>query len=314
MANRANIKGDVLGEGAKGCKPLPLPPDPHPQSLEGLLKGRKVGPLARLSGIPSAGWEGGVGGGQGPQVPGPPPTSQLYLLATVHGDPAGYGRVWRFFEYVRPEVITVEISRFSVRYRQRAGRDWRRRLSGALASLPPDTDKNLAVARLAAQIALPYEYRAARDWGKVQHIPVKLLDTGVVARRHLPRYADQFLTTENLRLLRETGPAGTLEAFVIQEFHRARLALERKLKRIPRPQVAEDGSRERLWAKRLRRLAAKEKRVVHVGGWEHLVPWPDGGGLPHLLADLKPCIMLLDEAEKIYAKEEGRDASFQMYC
>ncbi len=269
------------------------------------MKGRKVGPLARLSGLPSAGWEGGVRGGQGPQVPGPPPTSQLYLLATVHGDPAGYGRAWRFFEYMRPEVITVEISRFSVRYRQRAGRDWRRRLSEALKSLPPEAGGNLAVARVMAQTALPFEYRAARDWGKVHNIPVKLLDTGVVARRHLPRYSDELLTPENLRLLGEIEASGTLEEFVTQEFQRARLAFEGKLRRLPRAVDIEDGHRERLWAKRLRRLVDGKKQVVHLGGWEHLVPWPDGGGLPHLLADLKPGIILLDEAKKIYPEREG---------
>jgi myo-inositol-1(or 4)-monophosphatase len=47
------------GEGAKGQRPLHLqktPPDPYPQSLKGLK-----------------GLEGGLGGGQGPAVPGPSP-------------------------------------------------------------------------------------------------------------------------------------------------------------------------------------------------------------------------------------------------
>jgi hypothetical protein len=223
----------------------------------------------------------------------------------VHGDPAGFGRVWRFFEYVRPDVITVEISRFSVRYRQRAARAWRLRLSVALKSLPPEAGGNLAVARVMAQTALPFEYRVARDWGKVHNIPVKLLDTGVVARRHLPRYSEELLTPENLRLLGEIEASGTLEEFVTQEFRRARLALEGKLRRLSHAADREGGSRERLWAKRLRRLVAKDKKVVHLGGWEHLVPWPDGGGLPHLLANLKPGIILLDEAEKIYPEREG---------
>jgi hypothetical protein len=42
------------------------------------------------------------------------------------------------------------------------------------------------------------------------------------------------------------------------------------------------------------------RKVVHLGGWEHLVPWPDGGGLFHLLADLKPAVLLLEETEQIY--------------
>ncbi len=233
--------------------------------------------------------------GEGPQVPGPPPTTQLILLATVHGDPAGYGRAWRFFECWRPDVITVEISRFSVRYRTRAAESWQRRLAEALSSLPLEAAKHPVIARVAAQADLPFEYRAARDWGQAHGVPVKLLDAGGVARRHLPRYGSELFSPENLRILLESEAVGSLEDFVAGEFRRARWA--RAGKAPPRlfPHPSEAGLRERLWAKRLRRLVTGEQRVLHLGGWEHLLPWPDGGGLPHLLTDLQPVILLLDE-------------------
>jgi hypothetical protein len=224
---------------------------------------------------------------------------QLYLLATVHGDPAGYERAWRFFEQVRPQVITVEISPFSVRYRQRAARGWRRRLSAVLRLLPPEASRNLAVARVAAQTALPFEYRAARDWGKVHETPVKLLDSGTLARSHLPRYTVELLSPDNLRLLCESEASGTLEEFVAKEFRRARLAREGKLRALTRCADPKDSPRERLWARRLRRLLRSGQRVAHLGGWEHLVPWSGGGGLSHLLADLQPFMMLLDEADQM---------------
>ena len=235
--------------------------------------------------------------GQRPQVPGPPPTS-LYLLATVHGDPVGYARAWRFFEQVRPEVITVEISRFSVRYREQALEGWRRRLAEALKTLSPEAEKSLAVARVAAQADLPFEYRAARDWGKLHRVPIKFLDAGKVARSHLPRYADELLSPDNLRVLSENGASGTLEDFVAAEFRRARLAREGKLRPRPRPADSGDKRRERLWARRLMDLLKDGKRVVHLGGWEHLVSWEGGGGLTQLLADLNPDVILLDEADR----------------
>jgi hypothetical protein len=225
--------------------------------------------------------------------------SSLIFLAAVHGDPAGFGRVWRFFEHVRPDIITVEISPFSVRYRQQAARLWERRLTEAMKTLPSEAIEHLAIARLKAQTALPFEYRAARDWGLAHGAPVKLVDAGAVARRHLPRYLEELISPENLRLVWETGDRGTLEEFVAREFRRARLAREGRLKRLPRPTDEEDRRRERLWARRLARLAAGSKRVVHLGGWEHLVPWEDGGGLAHLLQDLHPHIFLLDEAENL---------------
>ena len=240
-----------------------------------------------------------MGGGQGPQVPGPSPTAQLALLATVHGDPAGYERAGRFFERLRPEVITVEISRFSVRYRERAAKGWRRRLAAALGELSPAAAKSLAVARVAAQAEVPFEYRAARDWGKSHAVPVKPLDSGAAARHHLPRYAGELLTAANLRCLCDHGATGTLTEFVAREFRRARLAREGKLRALPLVGEAADNSRERLWAKRLKQLVTMGKRVVHLGGWEHLVLWPGGGGLSRLLAELNPEIILLDEADLI---------------
>jgi hypothetical protein len=217
----------------------------------------------------------------------------------VHGDPAGYERAWRIFEQVRPEVITVEISRFSVRYREQALKGWRRRLSEALKSLPQEAAKSLAVARVAAQADLPFEYRAARDWGKLQLVPIKFLDAGRVARSHLPRYTNELLSPDNLRLLSENGASGTLEDFVAAEFRRARLAREGKLLPLPRP--ADPGNRhwERLWARGLKDLVESGKRVVHLGGWEHLVFWEGGGGLTELLSDLNPNVILLDEADRL---------------
>ena len=249
--------------------------------------------------------KGVLGEGQGggfktrPYVPGSPPTSQLILLATVHGDPAGYDRAWRLFEQVQPELITVEISPFSVRYREQALKGWRRRLNEALRTLPPAAAKSLAVARVAAQTDFPFEYRAARDWGKLHQVPIKFLDAGRVARSHLPRYADELLSPDNLRLLSENGPSGTLEEFVTAEFSRARLAQEGKIRPLPRPADSEVHRRERLWAKRLKDLVNSGKRLVHLGGWEHLVPWEGGGGLTELLKDLKPCVILLDEADRL---------------
>jgi hypothetical protein len=217
----------------------------------------------------------------------------------VHGDPAGYERAWRFFEQLRPEVITVEISRFSVRFRERALRGWRRRLASALEAMPPEAARSLAVARVAAQAEVPFEYRAARDWGQRHPVTVKLLDSGAAARHHLPRYARELLSAANLRFLSESGSPGTLEDFVAGEFRRARLAMQGRLRMLPRGAHAQKSRRERLWAKRLKRLAAGGKRVVHVGGWEHLVPWPDGDNLLGLLGDLNPAVILLDEADQL---------------
>jgi len=52
---------------------------------------------------------------------------------------------------LQPDLVTVEVSRFSLRYRQRQGARWQRLLDLALAALPPEGRRHLAIRRLMAR-------------------------------------------------------------------------------------------------------------------------------------------------------------------
>jgi hypothetical protein len=214
--------------------------------------------------------------------------SELILIGTVHGDPRGYARLAKLLERLRPEVVTVEISRFSVRYRGVWEGRWRRRLEKALAGLPAGAGGHPAIRMIAAQIALPFEYRAARDYERRNGARCLPLDLGAVSRRHLPRYGE-LLSAANLASLLDKDPEPQ-EALVAREFHRARLALDH-----PPWRLAGQKSPETL--RRLQRLALKHGRIVHLGGWQHLVPWRDGDGMRAWLKDQQPLIILADEGD-----------------
>jgi hypothetical protein len=224
----------------------------------------------------------------------------LILIGTVHGDPRGYVRAMKILEYLRPDLVTVEISLFSLRYRRQHETLWQRQLSSALAEMPAGAARHLAIRRLAAQVALPFEVRAARDYGNRAGIPWRALDLGGVSRRHLPRLGPELLTPANLQALLAT-PDGSLADFVAGEFHRARLALARASRRPVSLCAPETRRREKFLARRLRGLGRRLGRVAHLGGWEHLVDWQDFPGLGHDLADLEPRRVLLDEAEGLPA-------------
>jgi len=224
----------------------------------------------------------------------------LILVGTVHGDPRGYARVAALLAHLRPDLVTVEISPFSLRYRERSGSRWQRQLAQALADLPDGAAGHLAIQRLAAQVALPFEVRAARDYGRSLGVPWRPLDLGAPARRHLPRYGPELLSPANLRALLTT-PDGSLMEYVTTEFRRARLALGRAPRRPSWHVNSETVRREGFLARRLRRLMRQYRRVVHLGGWEHLVVWQDSPGLWRDLADLKPRRLLLDEADRLPA-------------
>jgi hypothetical protein len=223
---------------------------------------------------------------------------RLILIGTVHGDPRGYGRVTRLLAHLKPDIVTVEISPFSLRYRLKHGPAWQRQLTQVLSQMPKAAARHLAIQRLAAQVALPFEVKAARDYHRGTGAPWRPLDLGGLARRHLPRYGPEFLTLANLRALLATDD-GTLEEFVAAEFNRARLALARSPRRLPTSGSPEILRRELFLARRLRTLISRYRRVVHLGGWEHLVDWQDEPGLWRDLTDLQPRRLLLDETDGI---------------
>jgi hypothetical protein len=221
---------------------------------------------------------------------------RLTLIGTVHGDPRGRARAGGLLNHLRPDLVTVEISPFSLRYRRQHEARWQRQLENALAALPEGAALHLAIRRLAAQVTLPFEVRAAQDYRRRNGVPWRPLDLGFLSRRHLPRFGPDLLTPANLKALLGTADGG-LEEFVAAEFRRARTALARAPRRPISSGAPETWRRERLLARRLRGLTSRHRRVVHLGGWEHLVDWEDTAGLWGELADLKPGRLLLDEAD-----------------
>lgn len=224
------------------------------------------------------------------------PGNHLILIGTVHGDPRGYERVGRLLRWLRPDTVTVEISRFSLRYRRVWEEKWQRLLREALKELPPEASGHPAIRRVAAQIALPFEYRAARDYCRGHQAKCLPLDLGGLSRRHLPAYSRELLSPANLLTLAEE-PQDSLEEAVAREFRRARSSLTRDHWRLPLPGSPETRRRELFVSRRLQRLVARGCRVAHLGGWEHLVPWRDSDGLRAWLEEEKPYIILADEAD-----------------
>ena len=224
----------------------------------------------------------------------------LILIGTVHGDPLGHVRAGKLLNHLRPDLVTVEISLFSLRYRLRQGPRWQRQLARGLADMPPAAASHLAMQRLIAQVALPFEVQAAGDYRRQSGVPWRPLDLGTPARRHLPRFAPELLSPGNLQALLTTAN-GSLEDYIAAEFHRARLALARTPRRLFALSDPETRRRERVLARRLRRLAGRYQRVAHLGGWEHLVGWQDSFSLWRGVADLHPRRLLLDEADELLA-------------
>jgi hypothetical protein len=224
--------------------------------------------------------------------------SNLFLIGTVHGDPQGYGRAVRLLEYLRPDIITVEISPFSVRYRAAHQEHWRRLFAEALAELPPEAGDHPALRQLSARIGTPFEWRAAHAYGRGYGVRWQPIDLSGPAREHLPRYAGELLNRENLRQLLETTSCSPEEQ-AAAAYRRARQSEKRPLWRPRRNFHGVTRLRESTMAARLRKLAHRGSRVAHLGGWEHMASWEDGGGIYELLLDMQPRRFFLDESDRL---------------
>ena len=237
--------------------------------------------------------------------------STLILIGTVHGDPQGYNRAAKLLESLKPEVITVEISPFSVRYRAAHEGRWRRLFEAALAQLPDEARNHPAIRRVAARIEMPFEWRAAHAYGRRYGIRWHPIDLSFPAREHLPRYAREVLHPKNLRQLLETSE-DSLEEQITAAYRRARLSEGQPLRRHPSGNGGAARMRERTMAARLRKLSGRGRLVAHLGGWEHMASWEDGGGLYDLLEDLRPVRLLLDESDRLAAQSDQKSSRFKV--
>ncbi|MGQ9920917.1 MAG: hypothetical protein ACUVRZ_06260 [Desulfobacca sp.] len=220
---------------------------------------------------------------------------EIILVGVVHGDPEGYTRTLSLLASYRPRVVSVEISDYSWRYRRRHANRWQQQLQAGLAALTAADRRHLALARLAAQIALPFEVRAARVFSRRYGRPWQAVDIAAFAREHLPTYSRELLQPANLRQLLTT-PDGDFRAAVRQEYERAR-----RLVNSPSPVrplrlltvAAQTTMREKVLASRVGRLARRWGRVVHLGGWEHLVRTDQHLTMADFLAPWQPQRLIL---------------------
>jgi hypothetical protein len=219
-------------------------------------------------------------------------------VGVVHGDPEGYDKILRVLDQVRPRIISVEISEYSWRYRRRQEARWRQQFQLGLQALPRQQRKHLALDKVAAQIACPFEVRAAEDYARRHGVAWQAVDINALSREHLPRYGKELLSPKNLTNLTLTPDADWGE-YIRQEYRRARRALQtgpgRRIGWADTTVSPQAAMREKVLAQRVRRLAKKWSRIVHVGGWEHLIASGSDKTMADYLAAWRPERLLLDE-------------------
>jgi hypothetical protein len=153
---------------------------------------------------------------------------QLILLGTVHRDPDGKRRLSQYLNDLVPTAISLEVSPASVTLRRENGRRWQRlfitrlrALSSRTGLTPGELMAGSGLRGLWEYLRLPYEFRAANEYGRKNQIPVFLLDDSEPAVSFLTRVEQELLSLKNMTLLAEAGSDRPLSQDVTAEYHRA---------------------------------------------------------------------------------------------
>jgi len=226
---------------------------------------------------------------------------RLILLGTIHRDPAGADKLGRALDEHQPGIVTVEVSRYGVEFRERRAADLLVRLFRDVAELAVQLDRRFeelkqhpAIVFLRTAIEMPFEWQTSARWAAEHGAACIAIDDDDVSRRNLELLEREALAMDNLRRLVTDDDAATAvgERVIEQEL------LARRYLRVPdlfhlhfrREEKAELEARDRAMADRIRTLRAENPDVTlaHVCGWEHLVVTPGIATLARQLETLQP--------------------------
>lgn len=211
------------------------------------------------------------------------PALPLTLVGGVHGDERGFTRTLRFLQTFQPDLVLVELSPYGKVFRERHQRALQRKLNENLAIAAGNTNltyrealTHSQIRPIRRQLALPFEYRAARRFSRTTGNPFLLIDYSPFSRRLIGQWPE-LLSIANLSLLL-TLPRDT-RSTPDRTYDLAARTIRQTRPPMPNcPQHAGSGA-DVLWSEREQFLAARVRsalerfrpsRAVYLGGWQHL--------------------------------------------
>jgi hypothetical protein len=191
----------------------------------------------------------------------------LIMLGVIHRDEAGPDLLDKWLEIIRPQVITLEFSRYGMIFRKERGLFYRLRIEEVYNRLKKDNRPcyDNALSMLLSYVEMPYEFERASSFAAASGAPLHLIDMDLFSYLRL-REIDKLLNEENIeRLLGETleNPSGYEKIL-------AGLFFDKGVK------VTTYGDemwmRDKYMSKKLAVLRKYygSRRFLHIAGWQHL--------------------------------------------
>jgi len=228
----------------------------------------------------------------------------VVLVGTVHRDPEGQDKLLSILHEEDPVYITLEMSPYAVRFRRRKRLVLRNRVCCILGDLvreglaltSRDPLSHPAVRNVLSAVDFPYEYMAVSLFSRSNHVPFRCIDRSDFSKKKISRLERELISRENLQTLIGLNPHEIYRQ-IKQQYTLAFMALGRGQNAVYRPQNGRTMSkRDRFMAWKIREVLDSTPchKLVHVGGWEHLIDYGSQETLFTLLSDLHPQRRLLD--------------------
>ncbi len=233
--------------------------------------------------------------------------ASLTLVGTIHRDPSGLPRLMEALERESPDIITLEMSEYGVGFRERNGPRLKEKVLNIIQGLhekkcqkqreklnkPQNPFENGAIQAILLTLELPFEFRAVKAYCERTRTPFRCIDLSKYSRKKLKTLQKEMITEENLRKILSFAPKDLHEELRKQRILARRLtpqdADQLLIEAFPNGKIG-DGMvhRDRYMSLRIKKLLRSQGKILHVGGWEHLLDDPRGKTLYGLLKDLRP--------------------------
>jgi len=216
----------------------------------------------------------------------------LWFIGCTHNDPEGPNLLRAALGEIAPGLVTVEISKYSIRFRQDQGPRLRAKMEEILIEISKkygvfgaEILNHPYIYALWKNLFMPYEYEEALRYAENSGASVLPVDISKPARENLKELKEA-INEKNISALFKLSP----EQF-FSELENSRLQMFEALKSTKCAQPPED-KRDVYMASRIRKLLffRRPKVACHIGGWEHVLPCYL---LFEKLRDLKPKVVLL---------------------
>lgn len=193
--------------------------------------------------------------------------SLFIMLGVIHRDGEGPALLEDWLNRIGPDVITLELSHYGMRFRREKGEEYRKRILQTAARLEAEgvSADSEALSVLLSYVSIPYEFDVASGYATDHGVPFYLIDMDFFSYVKLASIED-LVSDENVRKTL-SGPEGSNGN---QEKTMARLYFEKGIKAVPYDR--EMYIRDRHMGAKIADLMKRhpDKRFLHVCGWQHL--------------------------------------------